>query len=410
MSQITTNSKPQLIHVSPISPFPMVGGRQQRSGNLFFEQNTGFQQVLVTTYRDEVERAALLRLINEQGADIRMIPWTRDVCSRFKDLGYMLRMEPRSVLRSYSTEFEDLLREVVSEFPDAAVKLDTLASSIYLHALEGRRCFLDQHNAEYLIWERRANLSHGLKHYVELREARALKRYERDVLSRVHTTFAVSDADAALFRSMVPNARISVISNGVSVSKIQAVSGIAEERLVVGFLGPMSYLPNRMGVEWFLDQVWPKILEIAPQAEFHIIGQMPDGLKAQFSQIQQVYPLGFVDDLSAAMACIRVFVVPLHVGGGTRLKVLDAMAYGLSIVSTHIGAEGIALEDGQSVLFADDASTFSSAVTELLANPQQSLSLGTEARKLAEEQYGWSKIAKEQNAIIIGSASSEGAF
>jgi glycosyltransferase involved in cell wall biosynthesis len=157
------------------------------------------------------------------------------------------------------------------------------------------------------------------------------------------------------------------------------------------FVGQMSWFPNRDGVMWFLDEILPRIVRARPDAQFALVGKNA-GLQVPEPVAANVQLLGFVDDLVPVMREAVVYVVPLRAGSGTRLKVLEAMAFGKAIVTTHIGSEGIALEEGDNAIYADSAEDFAAAVLRVMDDPSLAWRLGGRARELAVARYDWDAI------------------
>jgi glycosyltransferase involved in cell wall biosynthesis len=205
---------------------------------------------------------------------------------------------------------------------------------------------------------------------------------------------AVSDQDAVTLRRIAPNARVAVIPNGVDTNYFTPRPATGEPFLI--YTGGMNMFANRDAVEWFLETVWPHVKKAIPGARFFAIGQQPSPrvLAAARADCAVEAP-GFVDDVRPWVARSAVFVVPLRVGGGTRLKVVDAMAQGKAIVATPLGAEGIDGVDGEHFILADGARTFADAVIGLLRDPERRSRLARAARALAVERYAWATLASD---------------
>jgi len=189
-----------------------------------------------------------------------------------------------------------------------------------------------------------------------------------------------------------------VIPNGVDAQANRPAAGAPKNPLQLIFVGQMGWFPNRDGVEWFLAQILPRIVAARPQVEFALVGK-PGNLQVPESLRAHVRLLGFVKDVAPPVQEAGVYVVPLRAGSGTRLKILEAMAFGKAIVTTRIGAEGIALRDGVDAVFADDADAFAKAVLKLLDAPQEVARLGANARANAEANYDWSAIARKLDPV-----------
>jgi glycosyltransferase involved in cell wall biosynthesis len=155
----------------------------------------------------------------------------------------------------------------------------------------------------------------------------------------------------------------------------------------------MQWYPNAEAMIWFAREVWPRIREAVPSVEMDLIGRHPPREVTKLASEDPAFRVrGFVDDVRPFIDGASVYVVPIRVGGGTRLKILDAMAMGKAIVSHSIGAEGLELTRGRDILIADDAQDFATHVVDLLRNRERCLALGEAARNTVLQQYDWSLI------------------
>ncbi|MDR0182526.1 glycosyltransferase family 4 protein [Lysobacter arvi] len=250
---------------------------------------------------------------------------------------------------------------------------------------------LNAHNVEHRLLATRARIeTRGWARRFLAGQVEKLRTFERHACGRADAVLACSEVDAQGLRELVPDCNVHVVANGVDLeSNPPAAHAPDPDRLV--FVGQMGWFPNRDGVAWFLREVFPRILAQRPSTRFQLVGKaegfdVPDAVRAN------VDLAGFVDDLRPHVHDASVYVVPLRAGSGTRLKVLEAMALGKAIVTTHVGSEGIALRHDRSALYADDADSFANAVLSLLASPARVTELGIEARRLAEDEYGWDAI------------------
>jgi glycosyltransferase involved in cell wall biosynthesis len=201
-------------------------------------------------------------------------------------------------------------------------------------------------------------------------------------------------ADQRRLLEEVPGARTLVIPNAADVEYYQprAMDPLPDVRTVV-FFGLLSYFPNVDGVTHFVQEIWPRIAEANPKARLKIIGgQAPRSLLALARPGVEL--TGFVSDLRPHLAEAAAVVVPLRLGGGTRLKIVEAMAMGKAIVSTTLGAEGIEAVQGCDLLIEDQPAAFADAVNRLLAEPGLAARIGQSARRLAVQQYAWSGAAR----------------
>jgi len=161
----------------------------------------------------------------------------------------------------------------------------------------------------------------------------------------------------------------------------------------VTFLGGLHWPPNAEGVLWFLDKVWPQVQKEVPDALLTILGKSPpSAVVKRAKEDPQVEAPGYVDDVTPYLAETAAFIVPLHAGGGMRVKILDAWSWGLPVVSTTIGVEGLCYRDGENVLVADLPAPFAQATVRLLKRPEQAAALATAGRCTVESHYDWRRV------------------
>ncbi|HTQ04338.1 MAG TPA: glycosyltransferase family 4 protein, partial [Polyangiaceae bacterium] len=250
---------------------------------------------------------------------------------------------------------------------------------------------LDEHNIEYDVLKRTAEASTTLPRRIyNALNWRKLEREERASWRRFDGILATSERDAAFIRRDLPTARVLVAPNGVDVREFAAVTG-AEEPETLLFFGAINYFPNQDGVIFFIDHVFPLIRARRPKARFIVVG--PGANEQVLSrQGNGVEILGMVDSVGPYIERASAVVVPLRIGGGTRLKIVEALAKGKAIVSTRLGAEGIDVVDGEHLLLADAPEEIAAAVERLFADPALGVRLGAGARRLAEERYSWTHV------------------
>jgi sugar transferase (PEP-CTERM/EpsH1 system associated) len=259
---------------------------------------------------------------------------------------------------------------------------------------------LFQHNVESALWRRMAETeSNPAKRVVNQLEARKMFRYERSVLSKFHHVIAVSEHDRQQMLSLDPNCSISVVPTGVDTQKYVPSAPAAANPPRIVFTGSMDWEPNIDAVVYFCAQVLPKIRSESPSAIFQIVGRNPHPSVQQLASAA-VEVTGTVASVSDYLRAATVIVVPLRIGGGTRLKIFEAMAMGKAVVSTSIGAEGLDVKDGRDLILADDAAALCDAITVLLRDAELRRRYEEAAAKLAV-QYDWSNIAQRFANILL---------
>jgi polysaccharide biosynthesis protein PslH len=254
---------------------------------------------------------------------------------------------------------------------------------------------VDSHNIDYELARQYAGAGASLvRRLYAGANWRKLRREELTTYRDADGVYLCSTTDEQRLLEQVPEARTAVVPNAADVDYYQPrpTDPPRDGRTVV-FFGLLSYVPNVDGVTHFLKNIWPRIAATHPDARCKIIGgRAPPSLQALAGP--RIELSGFVPDLRPHLAAAAAVVVPLRLGGGTRLKIVEAMAMGKAIVSTTLGTEGIAAVPGRDLLIEDDPAAFGDAVSRLLAEPDLAARIGQSARQLVVEQYSWSGSAR----------------
>jgi glycosyltransferase involved in cell wall biosynthesis len=280
-------------------------------------------------------------------------------------------------------------------------------------------CVLFQHNVESVLWRRQArHESNWAKRTVFKLEALKMGRYERATVARFPHVIAVSERDREELSLMTDPSRITVVPTGVDLQQYRAAvedrqaHAAGSQPPTVLFLGSMDWEPNVDAVEYFCREIWPAVIAKVPSAMFRIVGRNPHPRVRKLA-CNSVQVTGTVPSVIEHLTEAVVFAVPLRVGGGTRLKIFEAMAAGKAVVSTSVGAEGLDVTDGQDVILADTAPEFAAAVIEVLESPGRRRALESAAVRLAA-QYDWSIVTERferalMQAIEVGGATVQSA-
>lgn len=254
------------------------------------------------------------------------------------------------------------------------------------------------HNVEHIIWKRLAAIeSRAWRRALLEVEWRKLRRYERRACERARLVIAVSPVDRARLAAHTLSARIRSIPTGVDTSHFTP-NGVPEVPTRLVFTGSMDWYPNEDAVLFFIDEILPAIRREAPEVALTVVGRNPSSRLRTAGAAAGARITGTVEDVRPWVAEAAVYVVPLRVGGGTRLKIFEGLAMGKAVVSTTIGAEGLPLVDGTHFLRADGPADFARAVVSLLRDPDRRKALGTAGRRLMEERYSWARVAAEFEA------------
>ncbi len=256
------------------------------------------------------------------------------------------------------------------------------------------------HNVEYMIWKRlHDNEPRSWRRALLAIEWRKMRRCEAATCRDALLTVAVSTQDRDALAALAPNAAVRAVPTGVDIDYFAPDHGAEiPDRLV--YVGSMDWQPNEDAVLYFIDAILPRIRRARPAVSLTVVGRNPSRRLQRRAVEAGVRLTGTVDDVRAFVAEAAVVVVPLRVGGGTRLKIFEALAMGKAVVSTTVGAEGLPLIDGTHWMRADEPAAFAAAVVALLRNPARRRQLGTAGRRLVEEHYSWAQIAAAFETLI----------
>lgn len=252
------------------------------------------------------------------------------------------------------------------------------------------------HNVEFNIWRRLCDTeTNWLKKMLLAIEWRKMRRYESQACNTTAATIAVSDEDAQMLQQISPQARISSVSTGVDIDFFKPDPAAQINPVELVFSGSMDWHPNEDAMLFFMDKVLPRVRQEIPQLTLTIVGRNPSSRLQTTAKNANVEVTGTVSDIRPWLNRAAVYIVPLRIGGGTRLKIYEALAMGKAVVTTTIGAEGLNLQDGVHLLHADNAETLARQVVRLLHDPALASNLGTAGRQLVEANYAWSQVARQ---------------
>lgn len=252
------------------------------------------------------------------------------------------------------------------------------------------------HNVESVVWRRNQTVERNplRRAYFGL-QAMKMEKFERNALRRFTRVSAVSMQDMRVISRWIEPDRIAVVPNGVDVRFFQPSKSREIPKSLV-FIGSLDWRPNVDCVLYFLDHIWPLIKRGCPDARFTIVGRNPNpAMTARAERDPAVTVQGSVEDVRPFLDSAQVCVVPLRIGSGSRLKILEAFAMEKAVVSTSIGAEGLDVQTGRHLIIEDTPAGFADAVAKLLNDPVRRIELSLEGRRLVEEKYSWTILASQ---------------
>jgi len=251
------------------------------------------------------------------------------------------------------------------------------------------------HNVEAVIWRRHYEVARNpLWKALSWREWKRMEAAEQRYLQKADHVLAVSENDREAFARFLDPRKLTVMPTGADTEYFQP-SGDKEIPNSLVFIGSMDWLPNEDGIFYFADEIFPLILAKAPDATLCIVGRKPSRrLQDLVVSVPNIQLTGWVEDVRPYLAQRAVYIVPLRIGGGTRLKIFEAMSMAKAVVSTSIGAEGLPVKNGEHLLLADDPASFAESTLQLLGNASQRVQIGQAAQHLVEENYSWATVSK----------------
>lgn len=260
-----------------------------------------------------------------------------------------------------------------------------------------------QHNVEARIWARHASVGRTAAHraYFGLQHRR-MRRAEAELCARFDGVVAVSESDADEFRADYGLPRVESVPTGVNTDFFQVTDPAVREPGHLLFLGAMDWMPNADGIRWFVKEVLPLVRRDEPGVRLTIVGRDPiAGVRELHAPDGGVVVTGTVPDVRPYLAAAAVFVVPLRVGGGTRLKLYEGLATGIPTVSTTIGAEGLPLEDGVHLRVADTPQDMADAIVSLVRDRAGAARMGAAAADYVRGAFGWDGVAEQFLAACL---------
>lgn len=374
-------------------PYPTNNGKRTRSFNLYSRLAKEFR-IRYLGYGESGSAAAeaLRNAGIEPIAVPARVPRKHGAIFYLRLLANVLSPLPYIVTSHYSRVYADSVRANMAFDPNLLL-CEWTPYAIYARAPSSAKKLVSAHNVEADIWRRYFdNETNWLRRWYIREQYRKVKRFEHAALNWVDGAVAVSDLDCARLARECPSLPLTVVPNGVDLDYFRPSPPAASRHLV--FTGSMDWRPNQDAARYFVGHILPLLHQRRPDLECTFVGRCPPEDIRVLADKLGVHITGTVDDVRPYVERAAVYVVPVRIGGGSRLKILEAMAMGRPVVSTTVGAEGLDVVHDQHVLLADDPKTFADSVLRLLGDPEMCKKLAANGRSLVEQNYGWDALAK----------------
>ena len=387
--------KPTLVFVSTRFLFPVDSGGKIRTTQVLRGLKGGKYRVVLASPVAEADRMMFSSEIGEVCDEYRWWPEpARGPLFDYTRMWHLPGALPIPVRTDRHPEGVSLVRQLVDREPDIAV-FDFVHAAVLAPQSIGCASLLFTHNVEAEIFRRHRDVATNPIHRVIWRnQYQKMYDFEKSVMRRFDVVVAVAERDKQQFVRDYGIREPYVIPTGVDLDFFTYAPPVRDRDIV--FIGSMDWMANQEGIAYFMDKVWEKIVSTVPNARMTVVGRSPPdklvqeakrrGLNWEFT--------GFVDDVRPHVHGAAVSVIPLNVGGGTRLKAYEAMSMGSPIVSTSIGMEGLPAKAGRHYLRADDADMFAASVVTLLQDRGRRMTMADDARKFVEQKFSYTVAAK----------------
>jgi len=406
----------KILWLSHLVPYPPKGGVLQRAYHLLHELSRYHEVDLIAFHQPDLMRP----LVPSMEEGLRMAEEElSSFCGRLSfvpidsEKGFMgkHRLALRSLVtkdpytinwlksRRYAAEIDRFLKTKDYDL----VHLDTISLLPYFKQVQHLPTVLDHHNIEsHMLLRRAENEAHPLKAWYFRQEGRRLQRYEEEYCPRVSLNITCSELDRDRLKEIVPQCAAEEVPNGVDVDYFFPDGSVQQSPSIL-FVGRLSWYPNIEAIRYIAYKIWPLLKEAVPGVTADIIGASPPADIVEYSRKEKGFSVhGFVDDVRPYFNRAAVYVCPIMDGGGTKLKVLDALAMGKALVAHEIACEGIQVVDGKTVIFASTPTEYVEAVSGLLKDEEKRVNMGKEARRLAVSTYSYRSIGKRLARLYEG--------
>ena len=292
----------------------------------------------------------------------------------------------------HSREMNDRVRELRGQFD--LVHVESVVLGAYRKAIADSPVILSHHNVESALTRQRSGTARNvIARSLLVHEASKLEALERDWAPKANVNVVVSELDGMRLSRLAPQAKVDVVPNGVDTDYFRPVSGVLPEASTIAFAGGMEWFPNRDAMVHFARDIWPRLASTNENRRAIIIGHKPPPELTALGDSRLEIP-GFVPDVRPHISRAAIYICPMRVGGGTRLKILDALAMSRALVSTDLGVEGFDLTPEVHFLRANTPEEFERQITRLENDEELRARLGQAGRALVENRFSWDVVGK----------------
>lgn len=395
----------RILFLTTESPFPLDSGGKIRTYNLLKGIKTNFEIDLVcfsesevsSKYKSELSRVCdnsyIIKKIYTNKKSKKV--FLKNICRSF------FKNKPFIIEKFHDKSYINTIKELLSKNTYEAVIIDHLSIATYIKYLDGKiKVILSQHNCEYLILKRTyENEKNPIKKLYLFNEWKKTERYEKKICSQVNTVVALTEEDKSYLVDKNYNGNnIEIIPISIEINYRKKNYRSKVHNLL--FMGTMSWYPNEQGILWFLENVWLDLQDRFPDVNLYIVGKNPSDKIYKYNESKNITVTGYVEDINQYIELCDVAIIPLFIGGGMRVKVLECMAKGIPCISTTIGSEGIAYKNKENIMIADNEKEFINNIQYYNENSDQIIKIKENAFDLIQQYYSVEMIGRKMNSII----------
>ena len=387
----------RILFITNSIPFPILGGASLRNYNLL-RRLAVEHEVRLAAFAKNAEQIEAVQHMKQFCKSVDFVEaGEQSALSDFPNfIRYVLNGIPPDMRLNTSNELIHLIQQRLSQFQFDVIHIDQLHMGLYLGIVppdQQHKTLWSLHDVDFVRYKRIIQLEPKKTRKIRLWfNNQFLYHWEPRFAAKFGRCITVSELDKQLLLDENPALKIEVIPNGVDTVSFASGPEVQERHALI-FVGNMGYLPCIDAINYFCGQILPMIRQAVPDVEFWVVGRdPPESIKRLNGN--GIHVTGRVQDVRPFYEQSTVCVVPLRAGGGTRLKILEAMATGRPVISTSIGCEGLNLVDNEQILIADDPASFAQKSIELLTNPSLRKQISTNSRRFMESCYDWSVIVE----------------
>jgi sugar transferase (PEP-CTERM/EpsH1 system associated) len=376
-------------------PYPPSGGSISRDYNLIKQLSKNNDIFWINrTIRDR-PKDEYIKEMEKYCKIIKIVEWNygHTIIGLIKSF---FTKEPYIIHRFASQYMTDLVHQVLKNNIFDLILCDHIYLSQYLpHEIELHVPTIPNNEDNGFTYYKRLSETNGLiRPFFAKLQWRKMLNYEVNVYQRFCVDITTSDTEKNIIMKYLKGVKIGVVKNGVDVDYFKPMKRTNMENNII-YTAWFKYYPNQQAVIEFVKDVFPLLKAKIPDIKFYIVGKEPPKRVHELSKINGIVVTGEVEDVRPYLANADVAVIPLKVGGGTRLKILEAMAMGIPVISTKLGAEGLDVKEDENILIADDHEDFAQKIYEIITDKQLSKRISDSAIKFVEENYTWEKIGED---------------